>query len=587
MAGRIEDYALIGDMQTAALVCRDGSIDWLCLPRFDSPAVFAALLGDDSNGMWHLAPEGATTCTRRSYRGDTLVLTTEWETAEGVVHVHDFMPPRGEAPDIVRIVEGVSGSVPMSSALRMRFDYGSVTPWVRKIDGRLAGIAGPNAVWLDTPVELVGRDRTTYSEFTVNAGDRVPFVLTWHESHLPPPERIDAEHALAETCDFWERWLARCTYQGEWRGPVVRSLVTLKALTYAPTGGIVAAATTSLPEDPGGVRNWDYRYCWLRDASFVLGALVETGYHAEARAWREWLLRAVAGSTDGLRIMFGVAGERRIDEWELPHLTGYEGSRPVRVGNAASTQFQLDVDGEVLDALSLARDAGIQDKTGGRDLSWPLEQVLLTQLENRWQDPDHSLWEVRGEQRQFVHSKVMAWVGVDRAVRAMEKGLPGDVRRMRALRDEIHREVCERGWNEERGSFVQYYGGTGTDAALLLMPAVGFLPASDPRVVATVDRVRTELAHDGLIRRYLTEEGTDGLPGDEGAFIACTYWLVDALAMTGRKAEARQTFERLLDLRNDVGLLSEEYDVRTGRQLGNVPQAYSHVALINSARALA
>jgi GH15 family glucan-1,4-alpha-glucosidase len=587
MPSPIEDYALIGDCHSAALVAREGSIDWLCLPRFDSAAVFASLLGDDSNGMWRIAPADATTCTRRSYRGDTLVLTTEWETPQGVVHVHDFMPPRGEAPDVVRIVEGVSGRVAMQSELRLRFDYGLVVPWVRRIDGRLAGIAGPDSVWLDTPVELVGRDRATYSEFEVGAGDRVPFVLTWRESHLPPPQKINAEHALRDTCQFWEEWADRCEYGGQWREAVVRSLITLKALTYAPTGGIVAAATTSLPEDIGGVRTWDYRYCWLRDASFVLGALVETGYDAEARAWREWLLRAVAGSTDGLRIMFGVAGERRIEEWEVPHLAGYEGSQPVRIGNAASHQFQLDVYGEVLDALSTARAAGILDEPGRRDLSWPLEQVLINQLENSWQQPDHSLWEVRGDQQHFVHSKVMAWVGADRAVRGMEQGLPGDVQRMRALRDEIHREVCERGWDSERNTFVQYYGATTTDAALLLMPTVGFLPPTDPRVIGTVDRVRTELAHDGLIRRYLTEDGTDGLPGDEGAFIACTYWLVDALALTGRKDEARETFEHLLTLRNDLGLLSEEYDVRAGRQLGNVPQAYSHVALVNSARALA
>ncbi|MDX6224447.1 MAG: hypothetical protein QOE64_823 [Frankiales bacterium] len=584
MPSRIEDYALLSDMQTAALVSTDGSVDWMCLPRFDSPAVFASLLGDDSNGMWRISPDGAQRCTRRSYRGDTLVLTTEWETPEGVVHVHDFMPPRGEAPDLVRIVEGVSGRVPMRSELRLRFDYGSVTPWVRRVDGRLAAIAGPDSVWVDAGVELEGRDRATYSEFAVSAGDRVPFVLTWHASHLPPPASVHAEHALTQTTEFWEDWVAKCEYDGPWREAVVRSLITLKGLTYAPTGGIVAAATTSLPEEVGGVRNWDYRYCWLRDASFALGALLNNGYQEEAAAWREWLLRAIAGSTERMHIMFGVAGERRIDEYEIPWLAGYEGSQPVRIGNAASKQFQLDVYGEVLDALSLARAHGI-DNEG--DLAWPLEQVLLEQLEGRWQEPDHSLWEVRGQHHHYVHSKVMAWVGADRAVRAVEGGLKGDRNRWAALRDEIHREVCEKGWDAERETFVQYYGARHTDAALLLIPAVGFLPGTDQRVVSTVDRVRTELASDGLIRRYPDPESNDGVRGDEGAFVACTYWLVDALALTGRRDEARTTFERLLELRNDVGLLSEEYDVTAGRQLGNVPQAYSHVALVNSARVLA
>jgi GH15 family glucan-1,4-alpha-glucosidase len=472
----------------------------------------------------------------------------------------------------------------MGSELRLRFDYGSVTPWVRRVDGRLAAVAGPDSVWVDSEVDLEGRDQATYSEFAVSAGDRVAFVLTWHPSHLPPPASVHAEHALSQTTEFWEQWVAKCEYDGEWREAVVRSLITLKGLTYEPTGGIVAAATTSLPEEIGGVRNWDYRYCWLRDASFALGALVNNGYEAEARAWREWLLRAIAGSTDRLRIMFGVAGERHIDEHEIDWLAGYEGSRPVRVGNAASKQFQLDVYGEVLDALSLARDRGINQE---RDLAWPLEQVLLEQLEGRWQEPDHSLWEVRGQHHHYVHSKVMAWVGADRAVRAVEGGLRGDSERWKALRSDIHREVCEKGWSSERNSFVQYYGAPHTDAALLLLPAVGFLPGSDPRMIGTVDRVREELACDGLIRRYPDPSSNDGVAGDEGAFIACTFWLVDALAATGRRDEARATFERLLELRNDVGLLSEEYDVTAGRQLGNVPQAYSHVALVNSARALA
>ena len=582
MAGRIEDYALVGDMQTAALIGRDGSADWMCLPRFDSPAVFAALLGDEQNGHWRLAPSGATHCTRRSYRGDTLVLTTEWETASGTVHVHDFMPPRGEAPDLVRIVEGISGEVPMHSELRLRFDYGVVAPWVRRVEGRLSAVAGPDSVWLDTPAPLEGRDRATFSEFTVKAGERVPFVLTWQASHLPPPRRIDPEHALADSCAFWQEWAARCEYDGPWRDAVVRSLITLKALTYSPTGGIVAAATTSLPEQIGGVRNWDYRYCWLRDASFVLTALLTSGYHAEATAWRDWLLRALAGSTDDLRIMYGLAGERHIDERELDHLAGYEGSRPVRVGNAAVHQLQLDVYGEVMDAFAVGRAAGL----GGDGTAWSMAQALMEQLEGRWQEPDHSLWEIRGEHQHFVHSKVMTWVAADRAVTTIETGLQGDVDRWRRLRDTVHAEVCERGFDPELGSFVQHYGARTTDAALLLIPAVGFLPGNDPRVVGTVDRVREELAHDGLIRRYRTESGTDGLPGDEGAFLACTFWLVDALALTGRPDEARATFERLLELRNDVGLLAEEYDVAAGRQLGNVPQAYSHVALINSARAL-
>ncbi|GAA5125631.1 glycoside hydrolase family 15 protein [Pseudonocardia adelaidensis] len=585
MGLRIEDYGLLGDLHTAALVGRDGSIDWLCLPRFDSPACFAALLGDERNGFWRIAPAAVGLCSRRRYRGDSLVLETEWDTPDGCVRVIDAMPPRGEAADVVRVVEGVSGRVPMRSALRLRFDYGRIVPWVRHRQGELAAVAGPDAAWLHTPVPLRGEDYTTYADFAVSAGERVPFVLTHRLSYEPRPARVDAERALDDTGEFWAAWMRRFRYEGGWQEAVRRSLVVLKALTCTRTGGIVAAATTSLPEQLGGPRNWDYRFSWLRDATFTLQALLGTGFVAEAKAWREWLLRATAGDPADLQIMYGIDGTRRLPEHTLGWLGGYEGSTPVRVGNAASDQFQLDVWGEVLDGLHLGRMAGIEAEEPG----WDRQRALLDFLEGRWDDPDNGLWEVRGDRRQFVHSKVMAWAGFDRAVQAVERfGLDGPADRWRAMRDRVHADVCERGFDPDRNTFTQFYGSKGLDAALLLIPRVGFLPWHDPRVVGTVDAVARELCHDGFLLRYDPQEdgNIDGLPGDEAAFVLCTFWLADALYSIGREREACETFERLLELRNDLGLLSEEYDPTTGRQLGNTPQAFSHVGLVNTARHL-
>ncbi|MFF6823596.1 glycoside hydrolase family 15 protein [Streptomyces longwoodensis] len=588
MHPRIEDYALIGDEQTAALVGPDGSVDWLCLPRFDSGACFARLLGDEDNGHWRIAPKGVRgPCTRRAYRPDTLVLDTEWETDEGTVRVTDLMPQRDVAPDLVRIVEGVRGRVTVRSTLRLRFDYGAVVPWMRRADGHRVAIAGPDAVWLRTepPVRTWGEDFGTHSEFTVAEGERVAFVLTWHPSHHPRPPLVDPFEVLRTSVADWRAWAARCTYDGPYRDAVVRSLITLKALTYRPTGGIVAAATTSLPEQLGGVRNWDYRFCWLRDSTLTLGALLAAGYHEEAEAWRNWLLRAVAGDPADLQIMYGLAGERRLPETELPWLSGFAGSAPVRVGNAAVEQLQLDVYGEVMDSLSLGRKAGLSP----RPHVWSLQCVLMRWLDENWRQPDEGLWEVRGGRRPFVHSKVMVWVAADRAVRALEEHpeLRGDLGRWRALRDEVHREVCEKGYDPERNTFTQSYGSRDLDASLLLIPRVGFLPADDPRVVGTVDAIRDELGHGGLVRRYTTDGATvDGLPGDEGAFLVCSFWLADALHMTGRTEEARELFERLAGLANDVGLLSEEYDPVAGRHLGNFPQAFSHIGLVNTALTL-
>ncbi|MFF5755360.1 glycoside hydrolase family 15 protein [Streptomyces longwoodensis] len=588
MHPRIEDYALIGDEQTAALVGPDGSVDWLCLPRFDSGACFARLLGDEDNGHWRIAPKGVRgPCTRRAYRPDTLVLDTEWETDEGTVRVTDLMPQRDVAPDLVRIVEGVRGRVTVRSTLRLRFDYGAVVPWMRRADGHRVAIAGPDAVWLRTepPVRTWGEDFGTHSEFTVAEGERVAFVLTWHPSHHPRPPLVDPFEVLRTSVADWRAWAARCTYDGPYRDAVVRSLITLKALTYRPTGGIVAAATTSLPEQLGGVRNWDYRFCWLRDSTLTLGALLAAGYHEEAEAWRNWLLRAVAGDPADLQIMYGLAGERRLPETELPWLSGFAGSAPVRVGNAAVEQLQLDVYGEVMDSLSLGRKAGLSP----RPHVWSLQCVLMRWLDENWRQPDEGLWEVRGGRRPFVHSKVMVWVAADRAVRALEEHpeLRGDLGRWRALRDEVHREVCEKGYDPERNTFTQSYGSRDLDASLLLIPRLGFLPPDDPRVVGTVDAIRDELGHGGLVRRYTTDGATvDGLPGDEGAFLVCSFWLADALHMTGRTKEARELFERLAGLANDVGLLSEEYDPVAGRHLGNFPQAFSHIGLVNTALTL-
>jgi GH15 family glucan-1,4-alpha-glucosidase len=589
--GRIEDYGLIGDLQTAALVGRDGSIDWLCLPRFDSPACFAALLADERAGRWLLAPVDGGDCTRRRYRGETLVLETEWDTDEGSVRVVDFMPPRGEAPDVVRIVEGLAGRVRMRTELLLRFDYGHVVPWIRRTDGEIAGIAGPDAVWLDTPVHVAhvnprpDTQQHMGAEFEVAAGERVPFVLTYAPSHEPRPRAAQAGPALEDTETFWSDWIGRASYSGRWSDAVRRSLILLKALTYAPTGGILAAATTSLPEQLGGPRNWDYRYCWLRDATYTLQALLGTGYTKEAREWRDWLLRAVAGDPADLRIMYALDGSRRIPEVEIPWLAGYENSAPVRVGNAAAAQFQLDVWGEVLDGLHLGREAGL---SATHD-AWELQRALLEFLEGHWREPDNGLWEVRGPRQQFVHSKVMAWAGVDRAVQAVERfGLDGPVDRWRRLRQEIHDDVCAKGYDADRNTFTQFYGSRGLDSALLLLPRVGFLPWSDHRVVGTIDAIQAELTRDGFLLRYDPEAdgGVDGLPGSEGTFLACSFWLVDALAGIHRTDRAEALFDRLLGLRNDLGLLSEEYDVPSGRQVGNTPQAFSLMGLVNAARHL-
>jgi GH15 family glucan-1,4-alpha-glucosidase len=585
----IEDYALLGDLHTAALLGRDGSIDWLCLPRFDSPACFAALLHDESAGRWRMAPADGGPATRRSYRGDTLIVDSEWDTPGGTVRVTDFMPPRGKSADLVRIVEGVSGRVSMRMDLTIRFDYGNVVPWMRRSDYGLIAVAGPDTVCLTSPVTMRGEDMTTVAEFEVSAGEKVPFVLTHTPSHLlPDAVRSESVKALAKTESFWQNWIDQCRYRGQWSDAVRRALITLKALTYAPTGGIVAAATTSLPECIGGVRNWDYRYCWLRDATFTLQALLGTGYVAEAKAWREWLVRAVAGDPAKLQIMYGLDGTRRLPEQTLDWLSGYEGSAPVRIGNEAAGQFQLDVWGEVLDGLNLVLDSGLECE----DTAWDIQCAMLDFLEGHWDSPDASLWEVRGPQRHFVHSKVMAWAGVDRAVHAVQThGREGPVDQWRALADAIHADVCEHGFDAERGTFTQSYGSAGLDSALLLIPRVGFLPWDDPRVVGTVDAVQRELSSDGFLKRYQTQGGgdegsLDGLPGTEGAFLVCTFWLADALHGIGRRDEARALFERLLGLRNDVGLLSEEYDTEAGRQVGNFPQAFSMVGLVNTARAL-
>jgi GH15 family glucan-1,4-alpha-glucosidase len=581
MPSRIEDYALIGDRLTAALVARDGSVDWLCLPRFDSPACFAALLGDQDNGRWRISPVGEVTATRRRYRGETLILETEFETAEGVVRLIDFMPPRDEAPDLVRIVEGVRGRVPMHLELTLRFDYGSIVPWVQRVDGGITATAGPDLARIIAGPMLHGKDLSTVADFEVSEGDRVPFVLTYSSSFGREPDRVDPEGALVEAEDWWGEWSSKCTYNGPWRDLVVRSLITLKALTYAPTGGIVAAPTTSLPEQIGGVRNWDYRICWVRDASFTLFALANAGYLEEAAAWRRWLHRAVAGTPEMLQIMYAIDGSRRISEWELPWLRGYEGSKPVRVGNAAYEQFQLDVFGELAATIYECRRAGLEE---ANENGWAVGKALFASLEQLWREPDDGIWEVRGPRRHFTHSKVMAWVAFDRAVKSVEAfHLDGPVDRWRAIRDEIHAEVCREGYNAARGAFVQSYGSDRLDASLLMMPMVGFLPASDPRVKATIEAIERELMVDGLVARYASTEDVDGLPPGEGTFLPCSFWLVDNLHLLGRQDDACRLFERLVGLCNDVGLLSEEYDPRLGRMTGNFPQAFSHVALINAA----
>ncbi|HEU5117655.1 MAG TPA: glycoside hydrolase family 15 protein, partial [Isosphaeraceae bacterium] len=571
------------DCQTAALVSREGSIDWLCTPRFDSNACFSAILGGPENGRWLIRPAGEVKSTRRQYRNHSLILETEYETAEGSVRVIDLMPPRDESPDLVRVVEGLKGEVKMTMELVIRFDYGSLIPWMRRRDERLWAIAGPDMLRLRSDVETHGRDYKTLAEFAVTAGQRVHFNLTWFPSHMQAPSEIDLEKAVDETEEWWGEWVSRCTFEGPYRDEVIRSLMVLKGLTYAPTGGIVAAPTTSLPEQIGSVRNWDYRFCWLRDATFALYALMMSGFKEEARAWREWLLRAVAGEPSKLQIMYGLAGERRLREFTIDWLPGYEGSRPVRVGNAASKQFQLDVYGEIFDVMHLARRSGLEFEQAG----WGLARSLLDFLENGWKRPDEGIWEVRGSRQHFTHSKVMAWVAFDRAIKAIEQaGLDGPIERWRRIREQIRQQVFEKGFNAEMNSFVQHYGAQHLDASLLMMPLVGFLPADDPRMKGTVKAIEKHLMRDGFVYRYNTESGVDALPSGEGAFLPCTFWLVDNYALQGRYDEATALFERLLSICNDVGLLAEEYDPCEKRQLGNFPQAFSHIALINSARNL-
>ncbi|HEY8282314.1 MAG TPA: glycoside hydrolase family 15 protein, partial [Leifsonia sp.] len=568
---KIEDYALIGDLHTAALVGTDGSIDWMCLPRFDSPACFAALLGDDDAGRWRIAPLGADRCSSRGYRKDSLILETEWETDDGRVRVTDFMPVRDQAADLVRIVEGISGSVRMHSDLALRFDYGRVVPWVTHHERGIRSIAGPDGVTVSSPAPLIGKDLRTVSDFTVDAGETIPFVLTWYPSHERIPKPTDATDALDTTDRFWKRWSSRSSAHGPYREAVQRSLITLKALTYLPTGGIVAAPTTSLPEQPGGPRNWDYRYCWLRDATLALQSLLTAGYVEEARAWRDWLIRAVAGDPADLQIMYGLDGRRRLPEETLDWLSGYEDSRPVRVGNAAAAQLQLDVWGEVIDGLALTRSAlGIDE-----DVSWDLQTALVEHLESQWMEPDNGLWEVRGPQRHFTHSKLMVWVAADRMVGAIQQyGFGGPVDRWTKLRDDVRASILANGYDARRNTFVQSYGSDELDAALLQIPRVGFLPGDDPRVVGTIDAIQKDLMQDGFVLRYKPEATDDGLPGKEGVFLACSFWMVDALIGAGRRDEAERLFERLLSLRNNVGLLSEEWDTDNNRQLGNMPQAF-------------
>ena len=580
MPSPIEDYALIGDCHTAALVARDGSIDWLCFPRFDGGACFAALLGNEEHGHWMIAPAGDVRRVHRRYRDGTLVLETNYETADGEVTLIDCMPPRSRAPDLVRVVVGRRGQVRMRMHLIIRFDYGSIIPWVSRTDKGIRAVAGPDTLILRAPVDLRNENFRTEAEFTVSEGERVPFVIMWHPSHEPEPEMIDADETIASTDEWWREWSGRCTYDGPWRAAVIRSLITLKALTYAPTGGIVAAPTTSLPEHLGGVRNWDYRYCWVRDATFTLYALLLGGYVEEACAWREWLLRAVAGEPSELNIMYGLAGERRLTEVELSWLPGYRHSAPVRIGNAACEQFQLDVYGELMDAMHLARRGGLEPDEN----AWWVERALTEFLESAWREPDNGIWEMRGPKRHFTHSKVMAWVAVDRMVKAVERfGLEGPVERWRSLRAKIHEEVCRKGFDRERNTFVQYYGGRELDASLLMIPLVGFLPPSDARVKGTLGAIERDLMADGFVLRYRTKPDVDALPPGEAAFLACSFWLADNLALSGRKEDAQRLFERLLSLCNDVGLLSEGYDPGNKRLLGNFPQALSHLALVNTA----
>jgi GH15 family glucan-1,4-alpha-glucosidase len=586
VALRIEDYALIGDTETAALVGTNGSIDWLCAPRFDSPALFAALLGTDDNGRWQIAPAGNARRVERRYRPGTLVLETDFETDDGLVRLIDCMPLGDGHNDVVRIVEGLRGRVAMQMQLNPRFDYGELIPATGRIDQGMFAVAGPDAVCLRTPVELATDLATASAPFTVSEGERVPFHLAWYPSHAPRPEPVDPFNMVARAESWWREWSGRCTYEGSHPEVVLRSLITLKALTYSPTGAIVAALTTSLPEEIGGERNWDYRFCWLRDGSFTLAPLLQAGYTEEAVAWRDWLLRAIAGDPSQLQLMYGIGGEHRLTELELPWLSGYEGSTPVRIGNAASDQFQLDIFGEVMAVLYGALEAGLPQRDPTRHPGIEVGDAIEL-VERMWREPDEGIWEIRGQRQHFTYSKVSAWTAIDRAIRiseAMGADVPLD--RWRAVRDEIHAEVLAKGFDSERNTFVQHYGGKGLDASLLLIPIFGFLPAQDPRVLGTIDAIQQEICDGPFVFRYSTEEGVDGLAGSEGAFLICSFWLVSALAMAGRVEEADRNLEQLMALQNDVGLLSEEYDPQGERLLGNFPQAFSHIGLLRAIYAI-
>lgn len=581
IVNQIEDYALIGDCQTAALCGDDGSIDWLCWPRFDSGACFASLIGMPENGRWKIAPLDEVKGVTRHYRDKTLILETQFRTPTGVVQIVDFMPIRRKHSRIIRLVRGLQGQVRMGMELVIRFNYGQSVPWVTRVeDGTMRAIAGPDMVTLRTPVQVRGENLKTISEFMVSEGEVVPFVLAYGTSYLPLPKIVDENQLLKETESFWQEWAGRCTYDGPHVDAVIRSLITLKALTYMPTGGMVAAPTTSLPEQPQGTRNWDYRYCWLRDATFTLLAFMHAGYYQEAADWQNWLLRAIAGSAEQVQIMYGVAGERHLPEWEVPWLTGYHGASPVRVGNAAAAQLQLDIYGELADALHQAREGGLPRNEPAIEL----QRTLLQHLEQAWRKPDEGIWEVRGPERHFTHSKVMAWLAFDRTIRSSEKfGLDGPTDRWRAIRQQIHDEVCEKGFDRELGSFVQSYGSKIVDANLLLLPLIGFLPPTDPRIIGTIQKIERDLLRDGFVERYDTGRAKDGLPPGEGVFLACSFWLADNYILLGREEDARKIFEKLLSLRNDVGLLAEEFYPETNRLMGNFPQAFSHVALVNTA----
>jgi GH15 family glucan-1,4-alpha-glucosidase len=580
VTNRIEDYGLIGDCESAALVSLNGSIDWLCVPRFDSPSCFSALLGTPKHGRWLIRPKSEIRRVQRTYRDTTLILETTFETEQGKIKLIDFMPLRSFHADVIRIVEGVQGEVEMEFELILRFDYASYDPWLRQDDEGIDGIAGPDQVRLNTKEKLQIENGNVRGKFTVRQGQTIPFTLMYHRSYLDPPKGIDVENCLHETENFWREWTSHCKYQGSYKDAVVRSLIVLKALTYTPTGGIVAAPTTSLPEKIGGERNWDYRYCWIRDATFTLYSLLLSGFVEEAKNWRKWLLRAVAGNPSQMQILYGLAGERRIAEWNIEWLPGFENSAPVRIGNAAYSQFQLDVYGEIMDSIHLARSSGLE----AVDEGWRVQTALIERLEIVWKEPDEGIWEVRGPRRHFTHSKVMAWVAVDRMIKGIEQfGLKGPINEWRKLREEIHNEICNKGFNAEVNSFVQYYESTQLDASLLMMALVGFLPPEDPRIQGTINAIRKNLTVDDFVLRYRTHEDLDGLPKGEGVFLPCSFWMVDNLILQGRTDEAREMFERLLALRNDLGLLSEEYDPHDKRLLGNFPQAFSHVGIINTA----